>query len=238
MKKHIACAAILLMAGCTAGSQHAANQKKGVSLGSESEKFSYAIGLDIGHSLKRIGTKIDLDAFDAAVATVMLDRKPALTAQDAARAKKIVFKKQQEKFLSRRKAQAVKNRKEGDAFLAGNAKKPGVQVTASGLQYQVLKAGSGPKPKATDRVKVNYKGTLIDGTEFDSSYKRGKPVTFPLNRVIRGWTEGLQLMPVGSKYRFFLPSQLAYGEQGAGSRIGPDSTLVFDIELLSIEGRK
>jgi len=235
MKKRIAIVAVaMLMAGCSAGSQHAADQKKGVSLDSESSKFSYAIGLDIGHSLKRIGMKIDLDAFDAAVAAIMQGRKPVLSEQDAAQAKQLVFKKQQEKFLSRRKVLAAKNKKAGAAFLAGNAKKPGVTVTASGLQYQILKAGSGPKPKATDRVKVNYRGTLIDGAVFDSSYKRGQPAAFPLNEVIKGWKEGLQLMPVGGKYRFFIPSTLAYGERGVG-KIGPNAALIFEVELLSIE---
>jgi FKBP-type peptidyl-prolyl cis-trans isomerase len=123
----------------------------------------------------------------------------------------------------------------GQAFLKENAKKPGVVVTASGLQYLVLTKGDGPKPAATDRVTVNYRGTLINGTEFDSSYKRGQPATFPLNRVIPGWTEGVQLMPVGSKYRFFIPPELAYGKRGAGGLIGPDATLVFEVELLGIE---
>jgi len=233
MKKYIACFTILLMAGCTAGTQQAKGKKAVPSLNSDSAKFSYAIGLDIGHSLKRIGAKIDLDAFDAAVAAIIQNRKPALSKRDAARAKQLVFKKQQEKFLSARKALAAKNKKAGAAFLAGNAKKPGVTVTVSGLQYQVLKAGSGPKPKVTDRVKVNYRGTLIDGTEFDSSYKRGRPAAFPLNEVIKGWKEGLQLMPVGGKYRFFIPAKLAYGERGVG-KIGPNSALIFDVELLSI----
>jgi FKBP-type peptidyl-prolyl cis-trans isomerase len=130
---------------------------------------------------------------------------------------------------------AEKNKSEGEAFLKANADKDGVKITASGLQYQVIKEGEGQKPKAEETVKVHYAGTLLDGTEFDSSYKRGEPTTFPLNRVIRGWTEGLQLMTVGSKYRFFIPSNLAYGPQGAGQQIGPNSTLIFDVELLAIE---
>jgi len=145
-----------------------------------------------------------------------------------------VFKVQRDKLLAKQKDLGLKNKAKGEKFLAGNAKKEGVTTTASGLQYLVLKSGNGKKPKATDTVKVNYEGKLIDGTVFDSSYKRGKPVSFPLNQVIKGWTEGLQLMPVGSKYRLFLPSELAYGAHGAGSRIGPNTTLIFDVELLSI----
>lgn len=127
------------------------------------------------------------------------------------------------------------NKLEGAAFLANNAKQPGVVTTASGLQYQVVTQGSGAKPSATDNVTVHYRGTTIDGKEFDSSYSRGAPATFPLNRVIAGWTEGLQLMPEGSKYRLFIPSELAYGSQGAGPDIGPNATLIFDVELIKIE---
>lgn len=127
------------------------------------------------------------------------------------------------------------NLKAGKAFLAENAKKPDVLTTPTGLQYQILKEGTGASPAATDSVTVQYRGTTIDGTEFDSSYKRGSPATFPLNRVIPGWTEGVQLMKEGAKYRFFIPSQLAYGPRGAGRLIGPNSTLIFDIELLKVQ---
>ncbi|MGH9569716.1 MAG: FKBP-type peptidyl-prolyl cis-trans isomerase, partial [Candidatus Angelobacter sp.] len=130
------------------------------------------------------------------------------------------------------------NKKEGEAFLAANKTKEGVITTPSGLQYKVLKQGTGPKPTTTDKVVCNYKGTLINGKEFDSSYKRGEPATFPVNGVIKGWTEALQLMPVGSKYQLFIPADLAYGERGAGADIGPDATLIFEVELLSIEGKK
>ena len=123
----------------------------------------------------------------------------------------------------------------GKAFLAENGKKPGVKTTASGLEYEIITPGTGKSPKATDTVQVNYRGTLIDGTEFDSSYKRGEPIEFPLNRVIPGWTEGVQLMKEGSKYRFYIPSNLAYGSSGAGGVIGPDETLIFDIELLKVK---
>lgn len=126
------------------------------------------------------------------------------------------------------------NKAAGDKFLAGNAQQPGVVTTASGLQYQVFTEGAGVAPKATDTVTVHYKGTTIDGKEFDSSYSRGAPASFPLNRVIAGWTEGLQLMKEGAKYRFFIPSNLAYGERGAGRQIGPNSALIFDVELIKV----
>jgi len=225
---------VMLMAGCSAGTQQAKEKKGGLSLDSESSKFSYAIGLDVGKSLKGIGTKLDLNAFDTAVETVIKGGKPKLSSKEIAAVKKSVFKVQRDKLLAKQKELGLKNKANGKKFLADNAKKDGVTTTASGLQYLVLKSGDGKKPTATDTVKVNYEGRLIDGTVFDSSYKRGQPVTFPLNGVIKGWTEGLQLMPVGSKYRLFLPSELAYGTHGAGSRIGPNSTLVFDVELLSI----
>ena len=130
--------------------------------------------------------------------------------------------------------QADKNLQEGQAFLAENGKKPGVTTTASGLQYEVIKAGDGAAPGPTDKVTVHYKGTLLDGSEFDSSYKRGETATFPLNRVIRGWTEGLQLMKTGAHYRFFIPADLAYGAHGAGRMIGPNATLIFEVELISV----
>ena len=130
---------------------------------------------------------------------------------------------------------AEKNQKEGEAFLAANAKKAGVTTLPSGLQYAIIKDGTGKKPSATDIVTVHYKGTLLNGAEFDSSYKRGQPASFPLNQVIKGWTEGVQLMKEGSKYKFFIPSNLAYGPRGAGGLIGPNSTLIFEVELLSIQ---
>src|SRR5438309_9145950 len=129
------------------------------------------------------------------------------------------------------------NKKEGEAFLAANKSKPGVVTLPSGLQYKIVKPGTGPKPAATDTVVANYRGTLINGTEFDSSYKRGEPLTIPVSGVIKGWTEALQLMPVGSKWELYIPSDLAYGARGAGADIGPNSTLIFEIELLSIQGK-
>ena len=142
-------------------------------------------------------------------------------------------KKQEEKTQQAGEA----NQKEGEAFLAANKAKPGVVTLPSGLQYKILKEGTGPKPTATDSVVCNYQGTLINGTEFDSSYKRGEPATFPVNGVIKGWTEALQLMPVGSKWQLFIPPDLAYGARGAGADIGPNATLIFEVELLSIKSK-
>ena len=139
------------------------------------------------------------------------------------------------KMAAEHQKEAEANKKEGEAFLVANKTKPGVVTLPSGLQYKVLKEGTGPKPAATDQVKCNYRGTLVNGTEFDSSAKHGEPITFPVNGVIKGWTEALQLMPVGSKWQLYVPADLAYGERGAGDVIPPDSTLIFDVELLAIE---
>jgi len=201
---------------------------------SETAKLSYAIGMDIGMSLKSLNTDLDRKALMAAINDRLDNGKTKLTQEDAGKVKQAFFKKQAETRAAEQKAAGEKNKTAGEAFLAENAKKKGVTTTKSGLQYEVIKQGKGATPKATDKVTVNYKGTLIDGTEFDSSYKRGQPVTFPLNGVIKGWTEGVQLMNVGSKYKFVLPADLAYGARGAGPKIGPNSTLVFEVELLSI----
>jgi len=157
-----------------------------------------------------------------------------LTDAEAVAVRQEFMQKLQGRQVAKMKDEADKNQKEGDAFLAKNKDKPGVKVTASGLQYEVVKQGTGPKPKATDIVKVDYTGTKIDGTKFDSSVDRGQPATFPLNQVVPGWTEGLQLMPVGSEYKFYIPGKLAYGERGP-AQIGPNATLVFSVKLISIE---
>jgi FKBP-type peptidyl-prolyl cis-trans isomerase FklB len=157
--------------------------------------------------------------------------KPQLT-QDQVKDVMTQFEKDMEQ---KQKEAGEKNKTEGAKFLEENKKKEGVKTTASGLEYKVIKDGTGPQPKATDMVTVNYRGTLIDGTEFDSSYKRGQPATFPLNGVIKGWTEGLQLMKVGSKYQFFVPSNLAYGERSVGPDIAPNATLIFEVELLDVK---
>jgi len=203
-------------------------------LNDDGAKLSYAIGMDIGSSLKALDADIDRPALVAAINDRLDDKALKLSDEDAGKVKQAFFKQRAEKQAAEQKAAAEKNKTDGAAFLVENGKKEGVTTTESGLQYEVIKQGDGAKPKATDQVTVNYRGTLIDGTEFDSSYKRGKPATFPLNGVIKGWTEGVQLMSVGSKYKFVLPAELAYGAQGAGPKIGPNSTLVFEVELLGI----
>lgn len=190
-------------------------------------KFSYAIGQEMGNSLKEIKGKIDIPTLVKGMEDKLADAKPVMTEQEQMQIK-------QEVFMALQKEKGEAGLLAENKFLAENKTKPGVLTTASGLQYIVVQEGKGPKPKATDNVTVHYQGTLLDGKEFDSSYKRGEPVTFPLNGVIPGWTEGVQLMSVGSKYKFFIPSKLGYGERGAGGAIPPNATLVFEVELLKI----
>lgn len=194
------------------------------------QKSSYAIGVNIGRSFKQQG----LDADTEQLVKGFKDAMAGTIALSDAELQEAMMKLQQE-MMAAQAAKGEKAKGEGADFLAANKSKEGVKATASGLQYKVLKEGTGPKPKATDTVVAHYRGTLIDGTEFDSSYKRGEPTEFPLNGVIKGWTEGLQLMPVGSKYQFFIPSDLAYGERGAGGQIPPNATLIFEVELVSIK---
>lgn len=193
------------------------------------EKLSYALGLVIGHNLKGMGVKnLSQDDFGKAMNDVLTNQTTSLTDQEA---QKIVGD-----FLQKQQEETTREiREEGERFLAENAKKEGVVVLPSGLQYTVLTEGTGAQPKATDRVKCHYEGTLTNGQVFDSSYRRGEPAVFPLNGVIAGWTEGVQLMKEGAKYRFFIPYNLAYGERGAGQAIPPYAALVFDVELISIE---
>lgn len=200
----------------------------------DKNKVSTMVGMDIGRGLSQIKDDIDLDVVFKALKQTVNGEKTSLSTEEALEVRKAFMQQLQSKRVAEQKVEAEKNQSEGTAFLAKNKSKPGVKTTASGLQYQVIKQGSGPKPKPTDTVKVNYEGTKIDGTEFDSSYKRGQPATFPLNGVIKGWSEGLELMPVGSKYKFFIPADLAYGENAPGP-IGPNATLIFEVELLGIE---
>lgn len=204
-------------------------------LKTSSEKLSYALGMEIGTFLKGLSEEVDLPIFVRGLEDVFKDNECALTEAEAEEIRRAFRKDLEKGRVQKGQEIAERNRKEGKMFLEENKKKEGVLVTASGLQYTVLKQGDGAKPKATEMVNVHYRGTLTDGKEFDSSYKRGKPVSFLLNRVIPGWTEGLQLMPVGSKHRFFIPSNLGYGEKGSGQFIGPNATLVFDVELLGIQ---
>jgi len=206
-------------------------------LGTDAQKFSYSIGFDIGHNLAQPQLKdsVDIKALEKGIEESTAGQTSRLTDQQRQDIKTAISKKIQEKQLAERAAQSDKNKADGEKFLADNANKPGVKTTASGLQYEVLSEGKGDHPKATDKVTVNYKGTLLDGTVFDSSYDRGQPVSFPLGNVIPGWTEGVQLMTPGSKYKFYLPAKLAYGERGAPPKIGPNATLVFEVELISAE---
>ena len=197
------------------------------------QKTSYAVGVDIATSLKRQGVDLDEKALTAGISDGLAG-KPALTDEQQKAALMDLGKSLQAKAEEKQKAAAEKNLKAGEDFLAANAKKDGVKTTASGLQYKVIKSGTGATPKATDTVKVQYQGTLIDGTVFDSSVQRGQPVTFPIRGVIPGWTEALQMMKVGDKWQLFIPAKLAYGEEGPGP-IGPNSVLIFEVELLGIE---
>lgn len=204
-------------------------------LKSEKEKLSYSIGMQIGSDLRRQAIDVEVDLLLRGLKDGFSGAKTLLTEQEVRQVLTAFQKEMVAKQKETAKALGEKNKKEGEAFLAENKKKPGVVTLPSGLQYKVIKAGTGKKPKATDTVKTHYRGTLIDGTEFDSSYRRGEPAIFPVNGVIRGWTEALQLMEEGAKWQLFIPSALAYGERGAGPLIGPHATLIFEVELISVQ---
>ena len=193
------------------------------------DKISYALGLSMGQNLMSSGVEsLNYQDLAAGIEDVLTKQQPKISYQEAQQVLNQFFQELETKVAGAAKA-------EGEKFLAENAKREGVKVTASGLQYEILEPSLGQKPKATDTVRVHYEGTLIDGTVFDSSYRRGESITFPLNGVIAGWTEGLQLMSIGSKYKFFIPYNLAYGERGAGQSIPPYAALIFTVELLGIE---
>ncbi len=199
------------------------------------DKLSYALGMGIGTQLAQLGAKdINLNDFMAAIKDMLDGTEPRVSQQDAQKLMNDFFQKQEEREMARRREAGKSAKATGEKYLAENAKKPNVKQTASGLQYEVLTEGTGRKPKATDTVKVHYEGFLTDGTVFDSSIQRGEPISFPLNGVIAGWTEGLQLMAEGAKYRLFIPYNLGYGEHGAGASIPPYSTLIFDVELIEV----
>jgi len=204
-------------------------------LTTQKDKFSYALGMNLGTSLHKQSVPVDPDILARGLKDALAGGKMLMT-EDEMRAaimdvQNELRKQQQEKAQQLGEA----NKKEGEAFLAANKSKDGVVTLPSGLQYKILQAGTGPKPTASDTVVCNYRGTLINGTEFDSSSKHGGPATFPVSGVIKGWTEAVQLMPVGSKWQLFIPGELAYGERGAGGDIGPNATLIFEVELLSIQ---
>jgi len=233
MKLHVSVIALMTAGLMTTGTLGAESP---VTLKDQQDKISYSIGVNIGGSIKQQtqqqGLQLKPEVVAAGLRDALLGGKTLLTEQEV----RDTLMALQREMVGKQAEIAEKNKKEGDAFLADNKKKPGITTLPSGLQYQVLKEGKGPKPTKTDTVKANYKGTLINGTEFDSSDKRGEPASFNLSGVIPGWTEALQLMPVGSKWRLFIPSELAYGEHGAGNLIGPNATLIFDVELIGIDG--
>ena len=199
------------------------------------DRISYALGLSMGNNFRASGIEtINVADFDDGVAAVFSGKDLKMTYDEAKEEIRKYFTAMQERQQAEAAKVGEQNRKLGEAYLADNAKRPGIVTTASGLQYEVLTQGDGPVPAATDQVKVHYTGRLIDGTVFDSSVERGEPATFGVTQVIPGWVEALQLMPVGSKWRLHIPSALAYGPNGAGGVIGPDATLIFDVELLEI----
>jgi FKBP-type peptidyl-prolyl cis-trans isomerase FklB len=224
MKHFIAIFAALALA------MPATAQEKSPPLKDLKDKASYSIGLNLGFNLSKQKVAVNPDALAAGIKDALAG-KPQMT-EAQVKETMAAFEKE---VVEKQKTMATKNQADGQKFLAENKTKDGVKTTPSGLQYKSLKEGTGPQPKATDTVTVNYRGTLLDGTEFDSSYKRGEPATFPLNGVIKGWTEGLQLMKKGSKYQLFIPPDLAYGERAVGADIAPNSTLIFEVELLEVK---
>jgi FKBP-type peptidyl-prolyl cis-trans isomerase FklB len=203
-------------------------------LKNQKDKVSYIIGMDIGNNLKKQSVDVDPNILAKGVKDALAGSKPLLSEQDISETM-ATFQKE---MMAKQEEVAKKNKNEGETFLNENKKKEGVKILPSGMQYRVIKAGIGKKPKSTDTVTVHYRGTLINGTEFDSSYKRGQTVSFPVSGVIPGWTEALQLMEEGAKWQLFIPPNLAYGERGAGGVIGPNATLIFEVELVSIQEKK
>jgi FKBP-type peptidyl-prolyl cis-trans isomerase FklB len=206
-----------------------------IALNTLTHRLSYIVGENMAHQLKDDGLALDTDVIALAINDVMAGNPSRMTNAEKRSTVEQVQSERQARQMAVQAEQSAKNKAAGAAYLAENAKKPGVVTTDSGLQYLALVTCDGAKPSRSDRVKVHYKGTLIDGTVFDSSYDRGEPIVFPVTGVIAGWVEGLQLMTVGSKFELVIPSNLAYGENGSGPVIGPDATLVFEVELLGIE---
>ena len=229
MKRFIVIVSASLLAFPLFG-QEKSPQDKSPQLKDQKDKVSYSIGMQIGFNLGRQKVDINPDILAAGIKDAIAG-KPQLTTDQV----KDIMSQFEKDMEQKQKQAGEKNKTEGAKFLEDNKKKPGVKTTASGLQYKVEKEGTGSQPKATDMVTVNYRGTLIDGTEFDSSYKRNQPATFPVNGVIKGWTEALQLMKQGAKYQLFIPSNLAYGERAMGPDIGPNSTLIFDVDLVDVK---
>ncbi len=198
------------------------------------ERLSYTIGMDIGQSLAEQDLNIDMDLLVEGLRAAFAGEETLLTREEADAERDAFMQRRQQEVMQQQQQEAVRNLEEGQAFLAQNRENPDVQETASGLQYRVVQEGEGRSPSATDRVTVHYRGTLINGVEFDSSFARNQPATFGLNQVIPGWTEGLQLMQEGAVFEFFIPADLAYGDQGRPGPIGPNSTLIFEVELIEV----
>jgi FKBP-type peptidyl-prolyl cis-trans isomerase FklB len=227
MKQVLAIALALSLLGGTA-----MTQKKQPT--TTKEKVSYSLGVNLGKNFKMQGIEVDQSLLMQGLKDGLAGGKCIMTDKDMESTMMAFQQEMMGKAQQKAQVDGEKNKKEGDAFLANNKKQAGVITLPSGLQYKILTMGTGPKPTATQTVKCHYRGTTIDGKEFDSSYKRGEPTEFPLDKVIPGWTEGIQLMPVGSKWQLFIPSNLGYGERGAGGSIGPNATLIFDVELIGI----
>lgn len=208
-----------------------------LALTTQKDKFSYALGMNLGTTLHKQAVPVDPNILARGLKDALAGGKTALTEDQARAALMEVQNEMRKKQQEQMQMAGAASKKEGEAFLADNKGKDGVVTLPSGLQYKILTQGTGPKPTTSDSVVCNYRGTLINGTEFDSSYKRGEPATFPVSGVIKGWTEALQLMPVGSKWQLFVPSDLAYGERSPSPEIAPDSTLVFEVELVSIQNK-
>jgi FKBP-type peptidyl-prolyl cis-trans isomerase len=225
LKLLVPCALLLTLAACDQLQQ---SKETEINVTTDEERFSYGLGMVIGERVLKQYGEVDYDIVLAGMRAQHGDQETLITLEEAGNA---INARMEQQFAE----QTAANRKRGEEFLKSNAEKEGVQVTESGLQYDVITEGDGAKPAVTDEVTVHYRGTLIDGTEFDSSYSRGEPTSFKLDQVIPGWTEGVQLMNVGSKYRFVIPHDLAYGERGAGGAIGPFETLIFEVELLDIK---
>lgn len=226
--------------GATAAKSQTQATAKAPEAMTEKEKISYALGMNVAASFRNqaVDTEIDPKVVAQSLVDSLTGQKTRLTDDEARAALTTLQASLRKKAADKAQQAGAANKAEGEAFLAANKTKEGIVTLPSGVQYKVLTAGTGPKPTASDTVVCNYRGTLINGKEFDSSYKRGQPATFPVNAVIKGWTEVLQLMPVGSKWQVFIPSEMAYGDRQAGPDIGPNSTLIFEIELISIEAPK
>lgn len=236
MRQLAVIAAILIFAGSVAFAQQPATEtKKDPGPESKQDKVSYSIGVIVGKDMKNQGVDINPDVFSKGFRDGLAGAKPAMTDEDMQKTMSELRTEMTAKKQAEMKKLAEENKAKEDAFLAENKTKEGVKTTASGLQYKVLKEGTGKTPTAYDTVVVHYRGTLLDGTEFDSSYKRNEPATLPVSGLIPGWTEALQMMKTGSKWQIWVPSKLAYGESGAGGVIPPNAMLVFEVELISIE---